>query len=136
MFDIATLIQDYSSNPVNNYEMKDFDISYQEWNPVCGDWINVFLKIENNKIKEFSFTWDTSMITTTAVSLLAEEIQWIDLQEILAWDLDFMREELWMQVSSRRNRAVLLWLLATRNAIHKYINDWKIDDFDDLWLDD
>ncbi|MBS8121811.1 iron-sulfur cluster assembly scaffold protein [Candidatus Vampirococcus lugosii] len=136
MFDIATLIQDYSSNPVNNYEMKDFDISYQEGNPVCGDGINVFLKIENNKIKEFSFTGDTSMITTTAVSLLAEEIQGIDLQEILAWDLDFMREELGMQVSSRRNRAVLLGLLATRNAIHKYINDGKIDDFDDLGLDD
>ncbi len=135
MIDTATLIQEYSKNPVNNFEMNDSTISYQEWNPICWDGIVVFLKIDkDSNIEKFSFTWDTSMVTTAAVSLLAEEIEWVNIDEVLNWDLDFMKD-LWLSVSPRRYRSVVLWLLATRNAIHEYKWDWILDDFEDLWVD-
>jgi len=38
-------------------------------------------------------------------------------------------------VSNKRKRAATLPLLAARNAIHQYLNDSVVDDFDDL-IDD
>jgi hypothetical protein len=43
-----------------------------------------------------------------------------------------MEEQLWDKVSDRRKKAAVLALLTTRNAIHKYLEDWIEDDFDDL----
>ena len=43
-----------------------------------------------------------------------------------------MEEQLWEPVSNRRKNASILALLTTRNAIHKHLNDWKIDSFEDL----
>ncbi len=135
MYEVGELIQDYAKNPVSNYAMSDATISHQEWNPVCWDGINVFLKIwKDLKIEEFSFDGDTSMVTTAAASMLAEEIVDYHINEVLKLDLNFMKN-LWLSVSPRRNRAVVLALLATRNAIHKYLDDWQIDDFDDLWVE-
>lgn len=135
MNDIGMIVQEYAHNPINNYEIKEPDAYYQEWNPLCWDWINVFLKIDEKwYIKEFSFSWDTSMVTTAAVSLFAEEISWYHIDDVLSLDYNFMKE-LWFEVSERRKRSAVLWLLATRNAIHQYKNDWQTDDFDDL-IDD
>lgn len=133
--DPALLIQEYSKNPVNNYEMIDYTVFHQEWNAICWDWINVYLRISNSWIVEkFSFTGDTSMVTTAAVSLLAENIEWMSIDNILSLDFNYM-EWLWLEVSPRRKRSVVLWLLATRNAIHNYLKDGLLDDFDDLWVD-
>ncbi len=136
MYDVAELIQEYSKNPVNNYEMLDADVVYQEWNPICGDGIVVYLKIEKNKLKNFSFSGDTSMVTTAAVSMLAEEIIAYDIEKILSLDYNFVKEELGLEVSPRRERSAVLGLLATRNAIHEYKKDWILDDFDDLIEED
>ena len=50
-----SIITEYNKNPVNFYEMKDFDISHHEWNFICWDDITVYLKIKNNNIEKFSF---------------------------------------------------------------------------------
>ena len=36
------------------------------------------------------------------------------------------------EVSPRRKRAAVIAILATRNAIHSYLKDWKNDTFDDI----
>jgi hypothetical protein len=41
----------------------------------------------------------------------------------------------WFEVSPRRKRAWVIAILATRNAIHKHINDGQNDTFDDI-IDD
>jgi len=37
-----------------------------------------------------------------------------------------------LEVSNKRKRAAILPILAVRNAIHEYLDDKKVDDFDDL----
>ncbi len=136
MYDVSNLIYDYATNPISNYKPDNYTVENQEWNPMCGDWINVFLKISNNwVIEEFWWTWDTSMVTTAAVSMLAEIIDQEHIDNVLNMNIEDM-EELWLEVSRRRRRSLVLWLLAVRNAIHKYKKDNIEDDFDDLWADD
>ncbi|MFK7780170.1 MAG: iron-sulfur cluster assembly scaffold protein [Candidatus Gracilibacteria bacterium] len=126
------IITYYSKNPFNKYEMEDSTINFSEENDVCGDDLNIFLKIENNIIKNWSFTGDTSIITTACGSVFGESIIGKSLEEVLALDYKYLVKLIEIEVTERRKKASVLALLATRNAIHKYLEDGMTDDFDDV----
>ncbi len=125
------LIQEYAKNPLCNFAMKDYTVKQHEGNFICGDDITVYLRIEDSFIREYSFDWNCSTITTAAASLLSEVVVWVAISDILTWDYTKMLS-LWFEVSPRRKRAAVIALLATRNAIHSYLNDGKEDVFDDV----
>ncbi len=131
MEEVSILIQEYAKNPLCNFAMKDYTVKQHEGNFICGDDITVYLRIEDNFVREYSFDWNCSTITTAAASLLSEVVVWVELSEILTWDYAKMLS-LWFEVSPRRKRAAVIALLATRNAIHSYLNDGKEDVFDDI----
>lgn len=125
------ILQSYAKNSVNNYEMESPTIKYHEGNFICGDDVNVFLKIEDNTIIEYSFAGNTSLVSKASASFLNDIIVNKKVEEVLDIQADiFEKHE--MQVSARRKNALYLPLLAVRNAIHERLNDWEIEDFDDL----
>lgn len=125
------LIKEYSKNPLCNFKLDQYNASFHEGNFICWDDINVYILIEDNKIKKYSFDWNCSTVTTAAASFLSEFIIWLDINLILDLDYNFFIEK-WFEVSIKRRRAMVIGLLALRNAIHEYLNDWKKDWFDDL----
>lgn len=142
MSEIAdTLIAEYNKNPVNNFEMNDCTISRHEWNFICWDDLTVYLKIDWNVIKDFSFAWNPGQVSTASCSLLAEMIVWKNIDEVMERSYDTFVAQ-WLDVLPRRRRAVVIWLLWVRNAIHEYRKDKKsdsdeilVEEFEDL-LDD
>lgn len=126
------LITFYSKTPPNKGVLKDYTIKHYEENSVCWDDLEVYLKIEDWKITDFSFDGDTAIITTACASILWENIIWMQLEEVLEKDYDYIESLIWMPVSTRRQNAAVLWLLTVINAINKYLNNWKNIDFDDL----
>ena len=56
----------------------------------------------------------------------------MDLSEVLTKDYNYIVELVWEEISPRRQKSSVFWLLATRNAIHKYLNDSKTDTFLDI----
>lgn len=134
MEEMNVMIQEYAKNPVNNFAMDDFTVKRHEGNFICWDDITVYLLIEDNIVKKYSFDWNASTITIAAASLLSEIIIWSSLSDILNWTYDKM-VSLWFSVSPRRKRAAVIALLASRNAIHDYLGDGIEDVFDDV-IDD
>jgi nitrogen fixation protein NifU and related proteins len=112
--------------------MTDFSIEYHEENEVCWDDLIVYLKIIKNEIADWSFVWDTAIITTACWSIYWESIIWKDIEEILNLDYNYIVDLIWEEISNRRKNASVLALLTTRNAIHKYLHDWIIDNFEDV----
>ena len=128
----ASIITDYATDPINNFVLDKYTVKYSVWNEICGDGITIYLLIDkNNNIEDYSFSWFPAMVATASASMIAEQIVWKSLDTVLKWDFDFMKS-LWLEVSPRRKRAVVLPLVAVRNAIHVYLKDEKKDDFDDL----
>lgn len=125
------IISYYSENPFNNFKLENSNISHFEESRVCGDTIEIFLKIENDKIIDFSFIWNTSIITKVSASAFWESIIWMDIVEILNLKIDYIEELIW-EVSPRRKHWATLGLLATRNTIHNYLKDNILDDFSDV----
>ncbi len=121
-----SIITEYNKNPVNFYEMKDFSVSRHEWNFICWDDITVYLKIKDNIIEKFSFSWSPGQVSTASCSLLAEMIEGKSIDEVMTrWYDTFVEQGL--EVLPRRRRAVVIGLLWVRNAIHQRRKDKKSD---------
>lgn len=136
-----SIITEYNKNPVNNYDMQDYTVMHHEWNFICWDDIVIYLKIDGNIIQEFSFSWNPGQVSMASCSLLAEMIEWKTIDEVMERWYDTFAAQ-WLDVLPRRRRAVVIWLLWVRNAIHEYRQDKKsnsdeilVEEFEDL-LDD
>ena len=111
--------------------MQDPDVTRHEGNFICGDDITVYLKIQNEKIVEFSYDGNPSTMSLAAASFLSEFLIGVPLDEILTWNYETFVEK-GFEVSPRRKRAAVIALLGVRNAIHNYRKDDLEDDFDDI----
>lgn len=126
------IITFYSKNPPNRGELDNFTIRKTQENLACWDDIEVFLRIEDEKVKDFSFEGDTSIISTACASIFWESIVGMPLKEILDKKYNYIEQLIWMEVSPRRKNASVLGMLVTLNAIHEYLKDGIVLDFDDL----
>jgi len=131
MAEFSQIITEYAQNPTNKFEMEDATISYKEESRTCWDHLTIYLKIVGNEIKDYSFAGETSIVTTASASIFWESIIGQKLEEILGLNYEYMLELIW-EVSPRRKQVANLALLATRNAIHTYLKDWRVDDFSDV----
>ncbi len=125
------LIQEYAKNPINNHKMKDYTHTQHEGNFICWDDITIYLKIENNIIKDYSFDGNCSTITTAAASFLAEIIIGEDIKEILNWNYKTLLDQ-WFKVSNRRKRAAVIAIQAAQNAIYTHLGQEKRIELEDL----
>ena len=131
MSEFSGLVQAYYQNPVNNRTMNDATISRHEGNELCGDDLTVYLKIENNVITDWSYDGMPSMITQAAASFFSELIRGKTLDEVFWMSEQTMKENDFI-VSPRRRRASVIAILATRNAVHEYLKDGKVENFEHL----
>jgi len=125
----------YSKNPPNKWELDNYDISFWEANRTCWDDLKVYIKIENGVFSDWSFTWDTAIITTACASIFGESIIGLEIERVFEFDYAYIEDLIRMPVSERRKQASVLGLLTTRNAIHEYLKDGKKDTFDDLIIE-
>jgi NifU-like protein involved in Fe-S cluster formation len=122
----------YSKTPPNKWVLENSDVSFWEENRTCWDDLKVYIIIENNVIKKWSFDWDTAIITTACASVFGESIIWMKPNEIFELGYNYIEELVGMPISDRRRQASVLGLLTTRNALHEYLKDWGKDTFDDV----
>lgn len=59
----------YATNPQHMGEIENLTLRYVEHNRVCGDDIEIFMVLEGDKIKQWSFTGKASMITIACSGL-------------------------------------------------------------------
>jgi nitrogen fixation NifU-like protein len=64
------LILDHGRHPRHQGKMLDATHAMEGDNPLCGDQLTVFLKVENDKIAEASFTGHGCAISMAATSLM------------------------------------------------------------------
>ncbi|KTC85877.1 MULTISPECIES: Fe-S cluster assembly sulfur transfer protein SufU [Legionella] len=68
------IIIDHNRNPRNHHTMMDATAQANGFNPLCGDKLTVYLKVEANKIIEISFLGCGCAISQASASLMTEAI--------------------------------------------------------------
>lgn len=68
------IILDHYRNPRNKGRLPDADVSIHDSNPLCGDEIDIHLKVEEEKVKEIKFEGRGCAISQASASMLTEMI--------------------------------------------------------------
>jgi nitrogen fixation protein NifU and related proteins len=69
------IILDHSKRPRNCHPMEDANRKAEGYNPLCGDKLKLYLKMENDVVKDVSFVGSGCAISTASASLMTETLK-------------------------------------------------------------
>lgn len=69
------VIVDHSKRPRNFHQLEDATRKVEGHNPLCGDNLTLYLKLEGDVIKDVSFVGSGCAISTASASLLTESLK-------------------------------------------------------------
>src|ERR1041385_8683415 len=68
-------ILDHSKRPRNCRPMEDANHNAEGYNPLCGDKLKLYLKVEDDVVKDVSFVGSGCAISTASASLMTETLK-------------------------------------------------------------
>ena len=70
------IILDYGKNPRNLRKIENFNKDAKGYNPLCGDKVHIYLKLDDNKkIKDISFEGSGCAISMASASIMTDLIK-------------------------------------------------------------
>ena len=69
------IILDHSKRPRNCHAMEDANRKAEGYNPLCGDKLKLYLKMENDVVEDASFVGSGCAISTASASLMTESLK-------------------------------------------------------------
>ena len=116
------MIVDYSRNPVNYGKIDDHDVTFHDSNPLCGDSIDIDMKIDDNKVTDIKFHGRGCAICMACSSVLTEITKGKTLDEARAIDKNDVLSELGLEhLQAVRIKCALLSLKVLKSALYTYI---------------
>jgi nitrogen fixation NifU-like protein len=112
---------DHFRHPRNYGDLPAADVSYESFNPVCGDRIRISLKLGNTTVQEVRFKGDACAISTAAASLLTELILGAEIEEVASISDDRIISALESDIKPARLQCALLSLEALRAGLKEYV---------------
>lgn len=76
------LILDHNRRPRNKRLVIDADRKAEGYNPLCGDRVTVFVKVEGDRITDVAFEGSGCAISTASASLMTESVKGRTLEEV------------------------------------------------------
>lgn len=101
--------------------MDESTFDYGDQNPVCGDEIHIYVKIdENGKVAEAGYQGKGCAISQASVSLLTELLEGMTIDEMKELTNDDIQEMLGIPLSPVRLKCAILGLKVLEGGIIKY----------------
>lgn len=101
-------ILDHYRNPRNFEEGGDEYYQTEVTNPSCGDTMEVFVLVEDEEIVDARFVGEGCAISMASASILSQEIQGEDIEELERYDRDKVLEILGIEITPMRLKCALL----------------------------
>lgn len=116
------MIVDYSRNPINYGEIENHDVTFHDSNPLCGDSIDIDMKIDENKVTDIKFHGKGCAICMACSSVLTEITKGKSLEEARAIEKNDVLGELGLEhLQAVRIKCALLSLKVLKSALYTYI---------------
>lgn len=110
-------ILDHYHDPENYGAMSDATHQHVGHNPFCGDKITVYLKVEDDVVKDVKFEGEGCAISQAAMSILSEELIGKTVEEAKAISSEDIVEMLGIELSPTRLKCALLGWESVNEAI-------------------
>src|ERR687885_2441946 len=118
------IILDHYRNPRNKGKLEHADVSTHDSNPLCGDEIDIHLRVEEEKIKDIKFEGRGCAISQASASMLTEMIAGRPLSTVKDITKDDILENIGlMNLGPARIKCALLSLKVLKLGMVKYYSD-------------
>jgi nitrogen fixation NifU-like protein len=116
------MIVDYSRNPINYGEIENHDVTFHDSNPLCGDSIDIDMKIDDDKVTDIKFHGKGCAICMACTSVLTEITKGKSIDEARAIEKNDVLSELGLEhLQAVRIKCALLSLKVLKSALYTYI---------------
>ena len=116
------MIVDYSRNPINYGEIENHDVTFHDSNPLCGDSIDIDMKIDEDKVTDIKFHGKGCAICMACSSVLTEITKGKTIDEARAIEKNDVLSELGLEhLQAVRIKCALLSLKVLKSALYTYI---------------
>ncbi|MBW3582058.1 MAG: SUF system NifU family Fe-S cluster assembly protein [Euryarchaeota archaeon] len=110
-------ILEHYKSPQNYGTLDTPDIQYREDNPLCGDDIEIHIRLEDDRIADIRFHGQGCAISQASASLLTDAVKGKSLDEIKAMDNETVMKLLGIPISPVRLKCALLSLVVIQGGI-------------------
>ena len=125
------MIVDYSRNPANYGEIEDNDVTFHDSNPLCGDSIDIDMKINDNKVTDIKFHGKGCAICMACSSVLTEITKGKSLDDVRNIEKNDVLGELGLEhLQAVRIKCALLSLKVLKSALYTYLGEHLKDSQD------
>ncbi|MGA2972582.1 MAG: Fe-S cluster assembly sulfur transfer protein SufU [Candidatus Bathyarchaeia archaeon] len=115
------IILDYYRNPRNFGDLPEPDVRAKDSNPLCGDIIEMQLKIKDGKVDDIRFKGKGCAISQASASMLTEVVKGKTLDEIKALGKPDVLELLGIDPGPTRIKCALLGLKVVKLGVYGYL---------------
>jgi nitrogen fixation NifU-like protein len=123
------MIVDYSRNPINYGEIENHDVTFHDSNPLCGDSIDIDMKIDENKVTDIKFHGKGCAICMACSSVLTEITKGKSIDDARAIEKNDVLGELGLEhLQAVRIKCALLSLKVLKSALYTYMGNNLKDD--------
>jgi nitrogen fixation NifU-like protein len=119
-------ILDHYRNPRNFGRISNADASFHGDNPLCGDEIDIDLKIEKGIITDARFMGRGCAISQSSASMLTEKIIGMKLKDAAKLTKEQVLEMLGIQVNPPRLKCAILSLKVLEGALYTHAKEKEI----------
>ncbi|MBI2107566.1 SUF system NifU family Fe-S cluster assembly protein [Candidatus Woesearchaeota archaeon] len=115
-------ILEHFKAPHNHGRMESATTHHHEYNPLCGDEIDLYLVIENGIVKDVKFFGRGCAISQASASMLTDAIKGKKIEELKKLTKDSVTEMIGIPLSAVRLKCALLSLDTLRSSIKIFEN--------------
>jgi nitrogen fixation NifU-like protein len=115
------IILDYYRNPRNFGDLPDPDVRAKDSNPLCGDIIEMQLRIKDGRINDIRFKGKGCAISQASASMLTEVVKGKTLDEVKTMGKPQVLELLGIDPGPTRIKCALLGLKVLKLAVYGYL---------------
>lgn len=114
------MILDHFKHPRNFGKLENTTVKSRESNPLCGDDIEMQLKIKDNIIEDIKFLGKGCAISQATASMLTEDVKGKNIDKVKQINRNYIINMLNIPIGPVRIKCALLSLMVLRNCIINY----------------
>src|SRR5208337_586961 len=122
------IILDYYRNPRNFGDLPEPDVRAKDSNPLCGDIIEMQLKIKDGRVDDIRSKGKGCAISQASASMLTEAVKGKTLDEIKAMGKSNVLELLGIDPGPTRIKCALLGLKVLKLSVYGYLGQTVTDE--------
>lgn len=113
-------ILDHYKSPRNFGKIEDADVHARDSNPLCGDEIDLYLKLDGqNRVADVKFEGRGCAISQASASMLTQALKGKSMEEVEKIDREFILNKLGIPLSAVRLKCALLSVHILKLAIQQ-----------------